>query len=79
MENLFIKEEVYQRIKRKINKKDDYFSEKEISEYTKALQEFLREQRYFSKTMYKVAGTIYRGVNNNRFTMEEGLEKLNKL
>lgn len=76
MENLFVKEEVYQEIKKRMNKKDDYFTEKEMTEYTKALQEFLGEQRHFTKTMFKIAGTIYRGVNNNRFTVEQALNKL---
>ena len=32
MEKLFIKEESYQEIKRKMNKKDDYFTLQELSE-----------------------------------------------
>lgn len=76
MENLFVKEEVYQEIKRKMNKKDDYFTEREMAEYTNKLQEFLGKQRHFTKTMFKIAGTIYRGVNNNRFTVEQALSKL---
>lgn len=29
-ENRFIKEEIYQRIKKEMNKKDDYFTEEEL-------------------------------------------------
>jgi len=37
MEKLFIKEDVYQEIKRKINKKDDYFTLQELANiYAKA-------------------------------------------
>lgn len=79
MENLFVKEEAYQEIKRKMNKKDDYFTKQEMAEYTRLLQEHLVEQRHFTKTRFKIAGTIYRGVNNNRFTLEQGLNKLNSL
>lgn len=76
MEKIFIKEEIYQGIKRKMNKKDDYFTEKEMTEYTRLLKEYLGEQRTFTKTMFKIAGTIYRDVNNNRFTVEQALNKL---
>ena len=31
MEMFYIKEEIYQEIKRKLNKKDDYFSTQEIN------------------------------------------------
>lgn len=79
MENLFVKEEVYQEIKRKMNKKDDYFTEQEMAEYTRQLQEFLGTKRNFSKTMFKITGTIIRGVNKGRFTYEQGLNALNKL
>ncbi|MCI9245609.1 MAG: hypothetical protein HFJ30_00405 [Clostridia bacterium] len=47
-----------------------------MEEYTKSLQKFLEEQRNWTKTMFKIAGTIYRGVNNNRFTVEQALNKL---
>lgn len=76
MEKLFVKEEVCQEIKRKMNKKDDYFTEQEMAEYTKQLQEFLGTKRNFSKTMFKITGTIIRGVNNKRFTVEQALNKL---
>ncbi len=28
--------------------------------------------------MFKIAGTIYRGVNNNRFTVEQAMKKLER-
>ena len=47
-----------------------------MEEYTKTLQEHLETNRNWTKTMFKIAGTIYRGVNNNRFTIEQALNKL---
>ena len=68
MENLFVKEEVYQEIKRKMNKKDDYFTEQEMAEYTKQLQEFLGTKRNFSKTMFKITSKLTKGhTENNRY------------
>lgn len=48
-----------------------------MEEYVKSLQEYLEGKRNFNKTMFKVAGTIYRGVNKNRFTIEKAFSKLN--
>lgn len=39
MENLFIKEQVYQEIKRKMNKKDDYFTEQQLKEAILTMKE----------------------------------------
>lgn len=46
-----------------------------MEEYMKSFKEYIGEQRNFTKTMFKIAGTLYRGVTNNRFTMEQGLKK----
>lgn len=50
-----------------------------MEEYTHELKQHLDKNRNWTKTMFKIAGTIYRGVNNNRFTVEQGLNALNKL
>lgn len=50
-----------------------------MAEYVKDLKEFLGTKRNFNKTMFKIAGTIYRGVTKERFTYEQGLNALNKL
>lgn len=50
-----------------------------MEEYVDLLKEHLGSQRNFKKKMFKVAGTIYRGVTKGRFTKEQGLNALNKL
>lgn len=40
---------------------------------------YLGEQRNFTKTMFKISGTLYRGVTRGRFTYEEGIEAMYKL
>lgn len=50
-----------------------------IEEYTIALKEYLQNRRDFRKTIFKIVGTVYRGVNNNRFTLDEGLMAIKKL
>ncbi len=47
-----------------------------MEEYVKSLQEYLEGKRNFNKTMFKVAGTIYRGVTNKRFSIEKAIKKL---
>jgi hypothetical protein len=47
-----------------------------MKEYTEALKQHLVNNRNWTKTMFKITGTIYRGVTNNRFTLEQGMEKL---
>ncbi len=77
MENLFVKEDVYQRIKRKMNKKDDYFTGEEMAEYTRLLKKYLGERRNIDKRVFKITGRIYRGVTKGRFTLEEALKNRN--
>lgn len=50
-----------------------------MGEYTDELKQHLNKNRNWTKKRFKVAGTLYRGVNNNRFTVEQGLNKLNSL
>lgn len=47
-----------------------------MEEYTDELKQYLKRNRNWSKTMFKIAGTLYRGVNKGRFTWEQGLNKL---
>ena len=37
-----------------------------MEEYTERLKQNLGKQRYLTKTMFKIAGTIYRGVTKGR-------------
>lgn len=48
-----------------------------MEEYTEFLKEYLGERRNITKDVYKIVRTIYRGVNNGRFTLEWAIEKLN--
>lgn len=43
---------------------------------TDLLKEYLSEKRNIDKYVFNIVGTIYRGVNNNRFTLEQALTKL---
>lgn len=50
-----------------------------MEEYTIALREYLKNRRDFKKTIFKIVGTVYRGVNNNRFTVDQGLKAIKNL
>ena len=43
---------------------------------TDLLKEYLNGKRNIDKCVFNVVGTIYRGVNNNRFTLEQAEAKL---
>lgn len=43
---------------------------------TDLLNEYLEERRDVKKIVFKVVGSIFRGVNNNRFTLEQAEAKL---
>lgn len=50
-----------------------------MEEHTNALKGYLQDRRNCKRTIYKIMGTIYRGVNKGRFTLNEGLTALEKL
>ena len=50
-----------------------------MEEYVELLKGHLGSQRNFKKKMFKVTGTLYRGITRGRFTKEQGLNKLNSL
>lgn len=51
-----------------------------MEKYTEILKENIGEDRHtYTKTMFMIMGTIYRGVNNGRFTYEQGLSEIDKL
>lgn len=50
-----------------------------MENYVEYLKEFLGKQRHFTKTMFKITGTLYRAVSEGRITWEQGLQKLNSL
>lgn len=43
---------------------------------TDLLIEYLEGRRNINKCVFNIVGTIYRGVNNNRFTLEQAEAKL---
>lgn len=47
-----------------------------MEECTRLLNEYLEGKRNVKKIVFKVVGTIFRGVNNNRFTLEQAEAKL---
>lgn len=47
-----------------------------MQEYVESLKSFLNGKRNYTKTMFKISGTIYGGVTNNRFTLEQALNRL---
>lgn len=47
---------------------------------TELFKKYIGEDRHtYTKAMFKILGTIIRGVNKGRFTYEQGLQALNKL
>lgn len=50
-----------------------------MEEYMKIFEEYLNGKRDYTKTMFKITSSLYRGVANNRFTFDEGLSALEKL
>ena len=47
-----------------------------MEEYTKLLEDYLNGRRDIEKIVFNIMGTIFRGVNNNRFTLEQAEAKL---
>ena len=45
---------------------------------TDLLNECLEGRRDIERIVFKVVGTIFRGINNNRFTLEQAIVKLNE-
>ena len=43
-----------------------------MDEYTHILNEYLGKRRNISKIVYKIMETIFRGSNNERFSINEG-------
>ncbi len=43
---------------------------------TDLLNEYLEGRRNIERIVFKTVGTIFRGVNNNRFTLEQAEAKL---
>ena len=51
-----------------------------MEEYMELFKDYIGEDRHtYTKTMFKVMGTIFRGVTNKRFTYEQAIKALYKL
>lgn len=51
-----------------------------MEEYMRLFKDYIGEDRHtYTKTMFKIMGTLYRVVSKGRITWEQGLEKLNSL
>lgn len=47
-----------------------------MEECTNLLKEYLNGRRNIERFVFNRVGTIFRGVNNNRFTLEQAMAKL---
>lgn len=50
-----------------------------MEEYIEDLRDYLQDRRNISRRVYNIMGTLFRGVQNKRFTWEQGLEYINRL
>lgn len=47
-----------------------------MEKFTELVKENLKDRRNLKRKIFRLAGTIYRGISNNRFTLEQAEEKL---
>lgn len=47
-----------------------------VERCTDLLNEYLEGRRNIERLVFKTVGTIFRGVNNNSFTLEQAMTKL---
>lgn len=50
-----------------------------MEQYIESLKDYLQGRRDTTRKVYKIVGTLFRGVQNKRFTWEQGLEYIKKL
>lgn len=50
-----------------------------MEEYIETLKDYLQDRRDTTRRVYNIMGTLFRGVQNKRFTWEQGLEFINNL
>lgn len=49
-----------------------------MEEYMKLFKEYIKDDRSYTKTMFKIMSTLYRAVSKRRITWEQGLRILKK-
>ena len=47
-----------------------------MEEYMKLFKEYIKEDRNYTKTMFKIMSTLFRAVKNKRITWEQGLKQI---
>lgn len=47
-----------------------------MEEYMKLFKEYIKDDRHYTKTMFKLMGTLYRAVSKGRITWEQGLKQI---
>lgn len=50
-----------------------------MEQYIEILKDYLQGKRDTARKVYSIMATLFRGVQNKRFTWEQGLEYINKL
>lgn len=45
----------------------------------KLFKEYIKNDRHYTKTMFKIMGTLYRAVSKKRITWEQGLQKIKRM
>lgn len=47
-----------------------------MKEYMKLFKEYIKDDRRYTKTMFKIMSSLYRTVKNKRITWEQGLKQI---
>lgn len=47
-----------------------------MEEYMKLFKEYIKDDRHYTKTMFKIMSTLYRAVSKGKITWERGLQKI---
>lgn len=47
-----------------------------MEEYMKIFKEYVKDDRNYTKTMFKIMSTLYRATQNGRATWEQGLKQI---
>ena len=47
-----------------------------MEEYMKLFKEYIKDDRHYTKNLFKTMSTLYRAVQNGRTTWEQGLKQI---
>ena len=45
----------------------------------KLFKEYIKNDRHYTKTMFKIMGTLYRAVSKGRITWKQGFQEIKKM